>query len=83
MLERLTFFGATWRPRRLSKSVVSRVIIRVTPFRVLITLLITHLLSPVGLQVGYSAPKFVFSVQSCGVAVELPGIRGESKQSIP
>ena len=26
--------------------------IRVTPFRVLITLLISHLLSPLGLQVG-------------------------------
>ena len=43
----------TWRPRGLSKSVMSRIIIRVTPFRVLITLLITHLLSPVGLQVGF------------------------------
>ena len=41
----------TWRPRGLSKSVISRVIVRVTPFRVLITLLITHLLSPRGLQV--------------------------------
>ena len=44
--------GFTWRPRGLSKSVISRVIIRVTPFRVLITLLITQLLSPLGLQVG-------------------------------
>ena len=46
--------GPTWRPRGLSKSlspVISRVIIRVTPLRVLITLLITHLLSPLGLQV--------------------------------
>ena len=41
----------TWRPRGLSKSVISRAIIRLTPFRVLITLLITHLLSPLGLQV--------------------------------
>ena len=41
-----------WRPRGLSKSVISRVIIRVTPFRVLITLLLTHLLSPLGLQVS-------------------------------
>ena len=41
----------TWRPRGLSKSVISRVILKVTPFRVLITLLITHLLSPLGLQV--------------------------------
>ena len=40
-----------WRPRGLSKWVISRVIIRVTPFRVLITLLITHILSPLGLQV--------------------------------
>ena len=29
----------TWRPGGLTKSVISRVIIRVTPFRVLITLL--------------------------------------------
>ena len=36
---------------RLSKSVISRVIIGVTPFRVLINLLITYLLSPIGLQV--------------------------------
>ena len=39
---------------RLSKSVISRVIIGVTPFRVLINLLITYLLSPLGLQVGGS-----------------------------
>ena len=39
---------STWRPRGLSKSVISRVIIRVTPFRVLITLLITYLLSQSG-----------------------------------
>ena len=31
-------FRSTWRPRGLSKSVISRVIIRVTPFRVFITL---------------------------------------------
>ena len=31
--------------------VISRVIIRVTPFRALITLLITYLLSPLPLQV--------------------------------
>ena len=41
----------SWRPRGLSKSVVSRVIVRVAPFRVLITLLTTHLLSPLDLQV--------------------------------
>ena len=35
----------------LSKLVISRVIIRVTPFRALITLLITYLLSPLPLQV--------------------------------
>ena len=32
--------------------VISKVIIRVTPFRALITLLITYLLSPLPLQVG-------------------------------
>ena len=41
----------TWRPRGLSKSVISRVIIGLTLFRVLITPLITYLLSPLGLQV--------------------------------
>ena len=42
----------TWRGRGLSKSFISRVIIGVTPFRVLITLLISYLLSPLPLQVG-------------------------------
>ena len=42
----------TWRGRGLSKLATSRVIIRVTPFRALITLLITYLLSPLPLQVG-------------------------------
>ena len=37
--------------RGLSKLVISRVVIRVTPFRALITLLITYLLSPLPLQV--------------------------------
>ena len=36
---------ATGRGRGLSKLVISRVIIRVAPFRVVITLLITYLLS--------------------------------------
>ena len=40
---------ATWRPRGLSKSVISRVIIGVIPLSVLTTLLITYLLSPLGL----------------------------------
>ena len=47
----------TWRPRGRSKSVISRVINKVAPFRVLLTLLITHLLSPLGLQVG-DVPRF-------------------------
>ena len=37
--------------------VISRVIIRVTPFRALITLLITYLLSPLPLQVRVKAPS--------------------------
>ena len=41
---------STWRPRGLSKSLIGRVIVRVTPVKVLITLLTTHLLSPLGLQ---------------------------------
>ena len=39
--------------RGLSKLVIIRVIIRVTPFRALITLLITYLLSPLPLQVDF------------------------------
>ena len=39
--------------------VISRVIIGVTPFRVLITLLITYLLSPLPLQVGFRVRLFV------------------------
>ena len=42
----------TWRGRGLSKLVISRVIIGVTPFRVLITPLISYLLSPLPLQAG-------------------------------
>ena len=42
----------TWRGRGLSKSFISRLIIGVTPFRVLITVLITYLLSPLPLQVN-------------------------------
>ena len=41
----------TWRPRGRSKSDISRAIIWVTPFRVLIPRRITHLLSPLNLQV--------------------------------
>ena len=48
---RTLILNPTWRLRGLAKSVISRVIIRETPFRVLITLLITHLLSPLNLQV--------------------------------
>ena len=43
----------TWRSRGLSKSFISRVIIGVTPFRVLTTLLMTYLLSPLPLQVHH------------------------------
>ena len=50
----------TWRGRGLSKSFISRAIIGVTPFRVLITLLITYLLSPLPLQVPMISPKPVF-----------------------
>ena len=41
----------TCRGRGRSNLVISRVIIRVTPFRALMTLLITYLLSPLPLQV--------------------------------
>ena len=47
----------TWRGRGLSKSCISRVIIGVTPFRVLITLLITYVLSPLPLQVYSMNPR--------------------------
>ena len=41
----------TWRPRRLSKWVISRVISILNGVTLVMTLLITHLLSPLGLQV--------------------------------
>ena len=47
----------------LSKLGISRVIVRVTPFRALITLLITYLLSPLPLQVvlfSLSPTQFYF-----------------------
>ena len=40
-------------PGDLVSKVISRVIIGVAPFRVLITLLITYLLSPLPLQAGF------------------------------
>ena len=43
----------TWRGRGLSKSFISRVIIGVTPFRVLLALLITYLRSPPPLKARY------------------------------
>ena len=55
--------------------VVSRVIIKVTPFRALTTLLITYLLSPLPLQVGSSVTLMVlvlFVVERWG----FPKIRG-------
>ena len=60
--------GLLERDRGLSKLVISRVIIRVTPFRALITLLITYLLSPLPLQVGVSAPH--------GLGFRCLGVRG-------
>ena len=48
----------TWRARGLSKSFISGVIIGVTPFRVLIALPITYLLSPLPLQVRYNSSEF-------------------------
>ena len=44
-------YVCTSRPRGLGKSVITRVISMVTLFGVLMTLLTTHLLSPLGLQV--------------------------------
>ena len=43
--------------------VISRVIVRVTPFRALITLLVTYLLSPLPLQVG----SRVLGIQAGGI----------------
>ena len=43
------------RGRGLSKLVISRDTIRVSPFRALITLLITYLVSPLPLQVRFGA----------------------------
>ena len=54
--------SAAWRGRGLSKSCISRVVIGLTPFRVLITLLITYLLSPLPLQVGSRVLGFGFGL---------------------
>ena len=54
LLTRLTELGlvdSTWRTRGLSKSFIRRVLIGVAPFRVLMTLRITYLRSPLRLQV--------------------------------
>ena len=45
--------------KRLSKLDISRVTIRVTPFKALITLLITYLLSPLPLQVAFLGSSVV------------------------
>ena len=47
--------------------VISRVLIRETPFRALITLLITYLLSPLPLQIGYT--------ETNNLQIEVPGPR--------
>ena len=54
--------------------VISRVIIRVTPFRVLITLLLTYLLSPLPLQVGLVSWRLELRVE--GGRLRLGGCRG-------
>ena len=46
----------TWRPRGLSKWVISRVISTLNGVPLVITLLITDLLSPLGLQLGLPDP---------------------------
>ena len=43
-----------WRLRRLSKSIISRVITGVAPLRALIPRTVSYLLSPLGLEVGLS-----------------------------
>ena len=48
--------------------VISRVIIRVTPFRALITLLITYLLSPLPLQVGFEGEGLGFGLKGLGIS---------------
>ena len=55
----------TWRGRGLSKSILSRVIIGVTPFRVLITLLVTYLRSPLPLQVGIKLGAAAAQAKPC------------------
>ena len=57
----------------LSKLVIGRVIIRVTPFRALTTLLITYLLSPLPLQVGLRVQSVKFRVQGFGLVVQGSG----------
>ena len=47
----------TWRPRGLSKWVISRVVSTLNGVTLMITLLITDLLSPLGLQVPVNLRK--------------------------
>ena len=56
--------------------VISRVIIRVTPFRALITLLITYLLSPLPLQVGFCTFFRLAEFIQVSQAVGKPGVPG-------
>ena len=68
-------------PRGLSKSFISRVIIGVTPFRVLITLLITYLLSPLPLQVGVKGLGvwfFSFALEARSLCRMVPTQRPQS-----
>ena len=48
-------FRVTWWPRGLSRWVISRVISTLNGVTLIITLLVTDLLSPLGLQVGFRA----------------------------
>ena len=66
---------ATERPRGLSKSVISRVIIGLTPFRVLITLLITYLPSPPSLQVSPTPQEHVVQAELVQRLLPPPEIR--------
>ena len=61
-----------------SKSVISRVIIGVSPFRVLLTLLITYLLSLLGLQVPKSCSVWFLTPKPYASPIRVPlrvGIR--------
>ena len=69
----------------LSKLVISRFIIRVAPFRALITLLLTHLLSPLPLQVetpNRTQPAAMAALTAARVAASFAWLRNSDNPRV-